>query len=67
MKLKASQLRDMTNEELDQKKGAIKKELFELRQQAKMGRIDKPHRISQARKEIARIETILNQRGKEAK
>ncbi len=67
MKLKASQLREMTDEELALKKGGIKKELFELRQQAKMGRIERPHRMSQARGEIARIETILTQRGREAK
>ena len=69
MKLKASQLREMTDEEIMQKKGTINKELFGLRQQAKMGRIDKPHRINLARKEIARIETILNERkkGKETK
>ncbi|MEE8360341.1 MAG: 50S ribosomal protein L29 [Candidatus Omnitrophota bacterium] len=67
MKLKASQLREMTNDELALKKGGIKKELFELRQQAKMGRIEKPHKMSQARREIARIETILTQRGTEAR
>lgn len=62
MRLKASQLREMTDEELTQKMGAVKKELFDLRHQAKLGRVDKPHRISEARKEIARIETILNER-----
>ncbi len=62
MRLKAAQLRDMTDEELIHKKGTIKKELFDLRFQAKVGRIDKPHRISEARKEIARIETILTER-----
>jgi len=62
MKLKAAQLRDMTEEELAQKKGLLKKELFELRQQVKMGRVEKPHRMSQARKDIARIETVLNER-----
>jgi large subunit ribosomal protein L29 len=67
MRLKASQLRELTDEELAQKKGAIKKELFNLRYQAKIGRIDKPHRMSQARREIAKIETILTERGREKK
>lgn len=62
MKLKASQLREMTDEELIQKRGALKKELYDLRHQAKMGRVEKPHRMSQARREVARIETILNER-----
>lgn len=64
MKLKASQLRDLTDDELIQKRGAIKKELFDLRYQARLGRIEKPHRMSQARKEIARIETILTENRK---
>jgi len=62
MRLKASQLRDMTDDELAQKTNALKKELFDLRHQSKMGRIDKPHRIREARKEIARIETVLSER-----
>lgn len=67
MKLKASQLREMTGDELVNKKLSIKKELFELRHQVKIGRLDKPHRMSEARKEIARIETILTERGKKDK
>lgn len=67
MKLKASQLREMTDDELVNKKISIKKELFELRHQVKIGRLDKPHRMSGARKEIARIETILTERGKKDK
>jgi large subunit ribosomal protein L29 len=62
MRVKASQLREMTNDELGHKKSAIKKELFELRYQATLGRVDKPHRIGQAKREIARIETVINER-----
>ncbi len=67
MKLKAAQLREMTDDELQHKKGTIKKELFDLRYQATIGHIEKPHRIRQAKKEIARIETILTERGKKTK
>ncbi len=65
MRLKASQLREMTAEELNQKKTAIKKELFELRYQLRLGRVEKPHRMKAAQREIARIETVLNERGRE--
>ncbi len=64
MKAKVSQFRDMTNDELDQKSNTLKKELFELRHQAKIGRVEKPHRMREARREIARIETILTERQK---
>ena len=65
MKLKAQKLREMTDDELNLKKGTIKKELFDLRYQARIGRIDKPHKMGEARREIARIETILNERKSE--
>ena len=52
----------MTDEELGQKKTSIKKELLELRSQSRLGRVDKPHRIRQAKREVARIETVLNER-----
>lgn len=64
MKLKATQLRDMTDEELLQKTNSIKKELFDLRYQQRLGRVEKPHRMAEARKEIARIQTILRERKK---
>ena len=62
MRLQVSQLRDMTEDELIQKRSVLKKELFDLNYQMKMGRVDKPHRIAAARKEIARIETILREK-----
>ncbi|NQT06859.1 MAG: 50S ribosomal protein L29, partial [Candidatus Omnitrophica bacterium] len=53
MTLKVSQVREMTDDELLQKVGALKKELFALRYQQKIGRVEKPHRMNKARKEIA--------------
>lgn len=64
MQIKPSQLREMTDEELILKKLTLKRELFDLRQQVKVGRVEKPHRIGQVKKEMARIETILNERKK---
>lgn len=60
--LKANELRNMTVDEIILKLEAFKKELFELRTEAKAGRIEKPHRISQARKDIAKCETILKEK-----
>ena len=60
--LKPSQIREMTEEEMHQKIDALRKEHFELMSQVKSGRVDKPHRISQAKREIARILTILNEK-----
>jgi len=62
MPLKTSQIREMTDDELRHKAEALRKDLFELVTQAKSGRAEKPHRINQTRKELARVFTILNER-----
>lgn len=62
MTLKPAQIREMTDDELRQKIESLMKELFDLRTQVKAGRVEKPHRISLARKEMARVLTVLNER-----
>lgn len=60
-----SDLRNLTKDELNLKLEALKADLYNLRYQARAGRIEKPHKVKEARKAIARINTILNE--KEAK
>ena len=62
MVLKPVQIREMSDDELRQKIDLLGQELYQLRTQARSGRIDKPHKISQTRKELARVLTILNER-----
>ena len=57
------ELRDMTNEELQQKAQQLKQELFNLRFQQATGRIENVMRIKQTRRDIARIKTILRENG----
>lgn len=58
----ASELRNLSESELEEKVSSLKKELFELKALARSERIEKPHRIGQAKKDIARILTILKER-----
>ena len=60
--IKANELRNMTPEEIKQKKEGFKKELFKLRTDAEIGSIEKPHKISDLRKDIARCETVLKEK-----
>jgi large subunit ribosomal protein L29 len=60
--LKINELRNMTADEIRLKEEALKKELFNLRTEAGAGRIEKPHKINEARKTIARCETILREK-----
>ncbi|MBL7210519.1 MAG: 50S ribosomal protein L29 [Candidatus Omnitrophica bacterium] len=45
-----------------QKEEELKAELYKLNLQRYGGRVEKPHRFSLVRKDIARIETILNEK-----
>lgn len=60
--MKAGELKEMTNEELLNKEGELKNELFNLRFQAASGQIENPMRIKAVKKDIARIETILREK-----
>jgi len=60
--IKANELRNMTVDEIKLKIEALKKELFNLRTEAKAGRIEKPHKINDTRKDIARCETVIKEK-----
>jgi large subunit ribosomal protein L29 len=61
--LKARQLRDLTNDELDKKLHETRQELFNLRFQAATGSLENTARLRLAKREIARILTIRQERG----
>jgi large subunit ribosomal protein L29 len=60
--LRARQLRDLTNEELERKLGETRQELFNLRFQAATGSLENTARLRLAKREIARILTIRQER-----
>ena len=60
--IKANELRNMTADEIRLKVEGLKKELYNLRTEARAGRVEKPHRISEIRKDIARCETIIREK-----
>lgn len=60
--MKLNEIKDATHEELSQRENELRKELFNLRFQRVISGLENPMRISQVRKEIARIKTIMNGR-----
>ena len=62
MNLLKTELRKLTTEELTKKVTECKEELFNLRMQKATGMLEKPSRINELRKTVARINTILNER-----
>lgn len=60
--MKAKELRDLTEEELDKKYAEAKEELFNLRFQLATGQLENHQRISMVRHDIARILTVRRER-----
>ena len=60
--MKATELREMTVEQLNSKLGELKEELFNLRFQNAINQLDNPHKIADVKKDIARVKTILNEK-----
>ncbi len=60
--MKASQMREQTTEELQDKERDLAEQLFALRLQKVTGQLEKPHRVRQVRKDLARVLTLLHQR-----
>ncbi|MBI4227993.1 MAG: 50S ribosomal protein L29 [Candidatus Omnitrophica bacterium] len=52
------ELRGMTAVELARKAEALKQQLFQLRVQAKLGRLEKGHELRHVRRDIARVLTV---------
>lgn len=60
--MRARQLRDMTDDELDGKMAETRRELFNLRFQSATGALEDSARLRLAKREIARILTVKHER-----
>ena len=60
--MKNSEIRELTNEEILKKIDEYKEELFNLRFSQATGNLEKPSRIKELRKLVARMKTILRER-----
>ncbi len=65
--MKIKEIKDLTPEELRFQYEETAKELFNLRVQQSTGQLEKPSRIRDVRRTIARMKTVQNERKKEAK
>ena len=59
--MKASEIREMTADELNSKLADLKAELFNLRFQLAINQLDNPMRISAVKKDIARVNTVIRE------
>ena len=59
--MNATEMRDLTYEELSEKLDEGKEELFNLRFQMATNQLDNTARLRQVRREVARIATVMRQ------
>ncbi len=60
--MKASEIRELSNQELQDKIRELKEELFNLRFQMVTGQLENTMRIREVRKTIARVKTVQRER-----
>ncbi len=59
--MKANELRGLSPDELGSKLVDLKKDLFHLRMQHATNQLDNPIRISDVKKDIARVKTLIHE------
>ncbi|WP_299694645.1 50S ribosomal protein L29 [uncultured Tateyamaria sp.] len=64
--MNAQELRDKTPDQLRDELVNLKKEAFNLRFQAATGALENPARMRQVRRDVARVNTILNEKARAA-
>ena len=62
--MKISELKELTPDELQAKEAELRDQLFKLRFQKSVGQLENPLKLKNVRKDIARIQTLLNLPGK---
>ena len=59
--MKATEIRELSDKELQEKLNDLKAELFNLRFQHAINQLENPMRMKEVKKDIARIKTVLRQ------
>ena len=60
--MKASEFKELSVEELNERLSHLKEELFNLKFQHSTGQLENPMRIPQTKRDIARVVTVLKEK-----
>ncbi|HHX53413.1 MAG TPA: 50S ribosomal protein L29 [Clostridiales bacterium] len=60
--MKITEIRGLSAADLEKKYKELKEELFNLRFQHSINQLDNPHKISDTKKDIARVLTVLTEK-----
>ena len=57
--MEAKELREMSAEDLDQKRASLREEIGNLKLNRATGRLENPMKLKETKRDLARVETIL--------
>jgi large subunit ribosomal protein L29 len=60
--VEAREIREWTNQEIEQRIDEAQRELFTLRRQVDLGRLEDSNQIKRVKRDVARMKTILRER-----
>ena len=60
--MKATDIRKLSEKELNEKLADLTDQLFKLRFQHAVNQLDNPHKIADVKKDIARVMTVINEK-----
>ena len=60
--MKVKEIRELSTEQLETKLTELKRELFNLRFQHAINQLDNPHKITEVKRDIARVMTVLHEK-----
>ena len=60
--MKINSIRELSSKELENKIREAKKELFNLRMKQATGTLEKPSKIKELRKDVAKMKTVIRER-----
>ena len=66
MALDKKQIAELSKAEIDKKIRDVRHELLELRLKKKTGQLEKSHMLKELRRDVARLETFANNKGRES-
>jgi large subunit ribosomal protein L29 len=57
--MNASEIRELTVDEMQRKLSDLKQELFNLRFQHEIGQLENPRKLKQTKQDVARLQTVI--------
>jgi large subunit ribosomal protein L29 len=64
--VEVKELRDMSMDELIQKRGELREAIFNLKLRRATSRLESPMKLRETKKDLARLETILRERERQS-